>query len=58
MTASTYKFYCPHCGKETEAGRGWQAFAIFAPKNGMRPRTYELCSECTELLHRFLEGEQ
>lgn len=57
MTSCTYTFYCPHCGKKTEAGRGWQAYAIFAPKDG-RPRTYELCEDCTMKLHRFLEGEE
>ena len=54
---ATYTFYCPHCKKRTQHGDGQQSYAIFIP-NYCKPRTYELCKDCTELLHRFLEGEE
>ena len=51
-------FRCSRCGKETiDSGDGWQSYVIDIPK-GMRPRTYELCEECTGKMCRFLEGEE
>lgn len=54
MTAMTYAFQCPCCGK-IESDRRTQAYVIIIPKDG-RPRQYEICSECRQDMYDLLEG--
>ena len=52
---TAYTFQCPCCGKiETDNNR--QAYVTIIPKNGCRPRTYEICSECRQDLYDLMEG--
>lgn len=55
--AVTYTYRCNRCGKVEEKGQGWQAVAMFVDSN-LRPRLYDLCTECTEKVARFLEGDE
>lgn len=55
MTGCTYSFQCPACGK-IETDNNKQAFIIIMPKNGCRPRTYEICSECRQDMYDLMEG--
>lgn len=54
MGATARMYRCSRCGKSVIEGDGWQAYGLFLPRRGA-PRTYELCEECTEKLHDFLE---
>ena len=55
MSGSMARQYrCSTCGRiETESGS--QAHVIFISRGG-RPRTYELCTACSERILRVLEG--
>ena len=55
--AATSTYRCSRCGKVEEKGQGWQAVAMFVDSN-LRPRLYDLCTECTEKVARFLEGDE
>ena len=52
--AMARQYRCSTCGR-TEAERRSQAHIIFIPRGG-GPRTYELCTDCTERILRMLEG--
>ena len=53
--STTYSFQCPCCGEiVTDSER--QAYVTIMPKNGCRPRTYEICAECKQDLFDLLEG--
>lgn len=55
MTGCTYSFQCPCCG-EVVTDRSDQAYVTIMPKNGCRPRTYEICGECKHDLFDLMEG--
>lgn len=55
MTSTTYAFQCPCCGK-IESDRPSQAYVVIMPKDGGRPRDYEICSECRKDMYDLLEG--
>ena len=52
---ATYTFQCPCCG-EVVTDNSNQAYVTIMPKNGGRPRTYEICAECKRDLYDLLEG--
>ena len=52
---ATYSIQCPCCGK-IETFNQRQAYVTIMLKNGIYPRTYEICSECTEDLLDLMEG--
>lgn len=55
MTATTYSFQCPCCGK-VETANDDQAYVIIVSKGLMAPRTYEICSECRQDMYDLMEG--
>ena len=55
MTGITYSFQCPCCGERVEDDKG-QAYVTIMPKDGGRPRTYEICAECKQDLYDLMEG--
>lgn len=55
MSGCTYTFQCPSCGN-VEQDSNNQAYVIVVPKNGCRPRTYEVCSECYRDMIDLMEG--
>ena len=52
---ATYSFQCPCCG-EVILDNDKQAYVTIIPKNGTRPRTYEICAECKQDLFDLMEG--
>lgn len=55
MTGACARQYaCSTCGRVEVESRG-QAHVIFIDRHGS-PRTYELCSVCTERVRGILEG--
>lgn len=55
MSGCTYTFQCPSCGEiVTDDSR--QAYVTIMPKDGGRPRTYEICAECKMDLYALMEG--
>lgn len=55
MSGTTYSFQCPSCGEiVTDDSR--QAYVTIMPKDGGRPRTYEICAECKMDLYALMEG--
>lgn len=55
MMNATYSFKCPACGK-VEVDNDYQGYVVIIPKNGCRPRTYEICSECLQDMNALMEG--
>ena len=55
MTGITYSFKCPCCGERVEDDSR-QAYVTIMPKDGGRPRTYEICAECKQDLYDLMEG--
>lgn len=54
MSATTFAWYCPHCGKRQDGGR---KHYVIEHEEYMDPLVYGLCDECIIKHHRWMEGE-
>ena len=53
--ASTFDWYCPHCGKRKDGGPDDY---VVEHMHGMKPLVYGLCRDCAMKHHRWMEGEE
>ena len=51
-----FEIKCPACGK-VEVRNVTQAYVTIMPKDGRRPVTYEICSECLEDMYDLMTGK-